>query len=74
MMKFADFFLHLRSEFAWEVNLGLKFRNSEYKSAEEKFYQICSMVIYLLNKTGQNSFLSYFSYNPKAKLRFEIFF
>jgi hypothetical protein len=28
----------------------------------------------LLNKTGQHSFLPYFSFNPKAKLRFEVTF
>jgi hypothetical protein len=28
----------------------------------------------LLNKTGQNSFLPYFPYNPRAKLRLEVLF
>jgi hypothetical protein len=45
----------------------------KYKNAEEKFYQICSMVKFV-EQTGQNSFLPYFPYNPKAKLRFEVLF
>jgi hypothetical protein len=46
----------------------------KHKIAEQKCYQFFSLVKFVAQKTEKIVILSYFPYNPKAKLRLEVLF
>jgi hypothetical protein len=46
----------------------------KYKIAEQKCQQFCSMAKFVETKLNKIVTLAYFPYNPKAKLRLEVFF
>jgi hypothetical protein len=77
-MKFAEQNFHFPIE-GWNLYGTQNFEilisqlSFKYKGAVEKCYQLCSMVKFF-EQNWTKSFLAYFPYNPKVKLRLEVLF